>query len=190
FKTCYNEFDVSRVLAAKVKGKSLEEKMEYFNSLAKKISRIPKTDAVKVPYGNKSCMIDRKYAGLFVASYREFAKARAELKWLSTPTVTIDYDKAKNLDPERKADYFASLLSKIAEVPLREDAEIVTIGRLSQKVNLNDIEVFKTVYNEFEKAKKEYEIETTKKIIENKVVAVKESALNRKSNKEKMEFFL
>ncbi|MDE6142287.1 MAG: hypothetical protein K2G03_06755, partial [Bacilli bacterium] len=142
FKTCYNEFDVSRVLANKVKGKSLEEKMTYFNDLAKKIACIPKEEAVTVPYGKKTCTVDKKYAGLFTAAYREFTKAKLELKKLTTPTVKIDYDKARSLDPEQRADYFANLLSKIMEVPLRDDAEEVTIGRLRQKVNKNDVSIF------------------------------------------------
>ncbi len=190
FKTCYNEFDVSRVLAKRVEGKTLEEKMEYFNTLAKKIARFPKTEAVKVPYGNKSCTVDKKYASLFIASYREFTKAKKELKALTTPTVTIDYDKVKSLDSEKRADYFASLLLEIGKVPLRDDAELVTIDRLSQKVNKNDIEVFKTCYMEFENAKKEYEEDCSKKIEEAKVVAIREAEITKKSNKEKMDFYL
>ena len=190
FKTCYNEFDVSRVLAKKIEGKTLEEKMEYFNTLAKKIARFPKTEAVKVPYGNKTCMIDKKYAGLFTAAYREFTKAKKELKALSTPTVTIDYDKAKGLDSEKRADYFASLLLEIGKVPLRDDAELVSIGRLSQKVNKNDIEVFKTCYMEFENAKKEFENEAVEKMTAAKVAAVREAEITKKSNKEKMDFYL
>ncbi|MCX4366073.1 MAG: hypothetical protein OSJ70_09935, partial [Bacilli bacterium] len=190
FLTCYNEFDVSRVLAKKIEGKSLEEKMEYFNTLAKKIARMPKEDAVLVPYGKKSCTVDKKYASLFTAAYREFSKARLELKKLTAPTIIIDYDKARKLDAEKRADYFVSLLSKIIEVPLREDAEIVSIGRMSQKVNKNDISVFTECYNEFDKAKREFEKQVEKKLSDSKVISIRESQISKKSNQEKMNFYL
>lgn len=159
FLTCYKEFDVSRTLAKKVEGKTLEEQMDYFNTLAKKISKIEKVNPVSVPYGNRTCKIEAKYAGLFEASYREFAKCQRELKRLKQPTVTIDYKVANGLNNEKRADYFADLLKTITKVPLRDDAELVTIDRLSQKVNKNDIEVFKECFNEFMKSKKAFEKE-------------------------------
>lgn len=188
FSTCYTEFDVARVLADKVKGKTLEEKMNYFNTLAKKIANIPKEKPVSVPYGNKKCMVDEKYAGLFVAAYREFSKAKKELKELSKPTVTIDYEKASKMSNEERADYFLSLIKIISEQPLKDDAEVITIGKVSQKVNKKDEEIFATCFKEFEKARALYDEEAKVKIKEAKNAVKK--ALDNKTNKERMDYYL
>lgn len=188
FLTCYNEFDVSRVLAGKTNGKTLEEKMNYFNTLAKKIANMPKEKPVSVPYGNKKCTVDEKYAGLFVAAYREFSKAKKELKELSKPTVVIDYEKASKLSNEKRADYFLSLIKLISEQPLKDDAEVVSVGKLSQKINKKDEEVFRTCYNEFEKAQSLYDEETKIRIKDAKNAVKK--ALENKSNKDRMDYYL
>lgn len=190
FSICYNEVDISRVLAKKIEGKTLEERMEYFNTLAKKIAKMPKENAVEVPYGKRYCMVDAKYAGLFVACYREFIKAKEQLKEQSKPTVTIDYDKVATLTAEKRADYYANLLSDISKAELRSDAELVTIDGVSQTVNKNDKDVFVQCYKGFKNAKREYEKEVENKLKKKILSAINEKVNGIKDNKEKMDFYL
>ncbi len=98
----------------------------------------------------------------FSTCLSKFEKAQkifaAQIKKYKKPSVTIDWEHVNTLSSEEKADYFLDLLSKIVKEAELHPSEVieVTIGKLTQKINAIDEEIFTICYREYEAAKEEY----------------------------------
>lgn len=148
FSICYSEFTISKVLAEKTEGKSLEEKMEYFNTLARKIEATPKKHAISVPYGNKTCMVDEKYASLFMTSYREFVKARRQLKLLNKSSndekreISIKNIAINKKSNKERMEYYFDILTSIIRNKNKNNCIKRTIASSTYTIDVADEKVF------------------------------------------------
>lgn len=132
--------------------KTLEERTEYFNTLAKEIAASPKIDTIKVPLGkNASAIVNKWDEMIFLQCFSEYSKAKRAIAASKNPSYTIDWDYVNSLESaEKRAEYFENLCGKIDAV---EKFETVTIPYRNHSFVINkiDAEIFKQAIGEFEK---------------------------------------